>query len=78
VQLTSAFMGFSVGRQEIDQAVDSICNQGCQYVNSVLEDSATRVDCNELTQLCDHEQAIVLAELKSVMSVYAKTGSCEV
>jgi hypothetical protein len=67
-----------VDKQVIDQAIDSICNQGCQYVNAVLEDDAIRVDCNELARLCDEERAIVLAELKSVMSVYAQTGSCEV
>jgi hypothetical protein len=72
------FIGFYVGKQEIDQAVDSICNQGCQYVNSVLEDYVTRVGCHELAELADDEQAIVLAELRSVMSVYAQTGSCEV
>ncbi len=67
-----------MGKQEIDQAVDSICKQGCQYVKSVLEDDVIRVGCNELAHLCDEEQAVVLGELKSVMSVYAQTGSCEV
>lgn len=66
-----------MGKQEIDQAVDSICKQGCQYVNSVLQDDEARVECAELAKLGDEELAVVLAELKSVMSVYAQTGSCE-
>jgi hypothetical protein len=67
-----------VGKHEIDKAIDSICNQGCQYVNSVLEDDVARVECADLAKLRDEELAIVLAELRSVMSVYAQTGNCEV
>lgn len=65
-------------KQVIDQAIDSICKQGCQYVNSVLGDDANHSGCDELAQLQDDELAVVLAELRSVMSVYAQTGSCEI
>ncbi len=67
-----------MGKQEIDQAIDSICNQGCQYVNAVLKDVSVRQDCNELAPLCEEDQAVVLTELKSVMSVYDQTGNCEI
>lgn len=67
-----------MAKQEVDQAVLSICNQGCQYVNAVLYDDNVRVTCCELEQLDSEDQAIVLDELRSVMSVYAQTGSCEV
>ncbi len=67
-----------MGKKERDRAIDSICSQGCNYVNSVLDDVTTRNECIEFTRLNDEDQALVLAELKSVMSVYAKTGSCEI
>jgi hypothetical protein len=67
-----------VGKHEIEQAVDTICNQGCQYVNALLENDSVRNECSALAILCAEEQSIVLQELASVMSVYAQTGSCEI
>lgn len=67
-----------MGKKEIDQTIDLICTQGCQYVNSVLENASIRNECIEFKRLNDTDQTLVLSELKSVMSVYAETGSCEV
>ncbi len=67
-----------MGKKERDRVIDSICSQGCNYVNSVLDDVTIRNECIEFTRLNDEDQALVLAELESVMSVYAKTGSCEI
>ena len=67
-----------MGKKERDWVIDSICTQGCHYVNSVLDDMTIRNECSVFTRLNDEDQAMVLAELRSVMSVYAKTGSCEI
>ena len=62
----------------VENAVESICNRGCRYVNSVLSSSEIQQDCLELKALEASEQQIVIAELSSVMAVYEQTGSCEV
>ena len=67
-----------MGNEHVEQAVLSICNRGCQYVNSVLADDDIRTNCKELVALPSSDQDAVLEELKSVMSVYDQTGSCEV
>ena len=60
----------------MEQALEIICTRGCQYVNSLIEDNRSRNDCDELVSLNAEQQAIVLKELQSVMSVYKLKGSC--
>ena len=62
----------------IDSALDSICGRGCSYVNKVLNDKQAQQGCSELLALNQTDQNAVIAELKSVMSVYDQTGSCVV
>lgn len=64
--------------KRMDRVIDTICNRGCHYVNTVLTDSRTRGHCQEFLSLNSDEQVIVIDELKMVMSVYDQTGSCEV
>ena len=64
--------------KQVDQAVESICDRGCRYVNTILNDDAARTDCEALSGLGEDEMFAVLKELKTVMSVYDQTGSCEI
>lgn len=63
---------------QVDSVLDSICGRGCSYVNKVLNDKQVQQGCSELLQLNRSDQNAVIAELKSVMSVYDQTGSCGV
>ncbi len=65
-------------KTQLDHVVDSICNRGCRYVNTLLSDSEARCRCQELLNLDQDQQRKVMDELKSVMSVYQQTGSCRV
>ncbi len=62
----------------VDSVVNSICEQGCRYVSSILSDKEAQQSCRELLQLNRVDQDIVIDELKSVMSVYDQTGNCGV
>ena len=62
---------------QLDNVIDAICNRGCRYVNAVLNESAIQQGCEELLQLNKAEKVVVIEQLKSVMSVYDQTGSCE-
>ncbi len=62
---------------QVDSAVDVICNRGCRYVNAVINDSSAQQSCQELLSLNNTEKVVVIEELRSVMSVYDQTGSCE-
>ncbi len=60
----------------VEQAVDAICNRGCRYVNTLLNDDQQQRQCAELIALEHAEQVIVIDELHSVMAVYNQSGSC--
>ena len=62
----------------VENAVESICNRGCRYVNSVLSSVEVQQSCVELKALDRSEQMVVISELSSVMAVYDQTGSCDV
>jgi hypothetical protein len=63
--------------ERVEEAVASICDQGCRYVNAILRDDKLRRACGELQVLGADERARVLDELAAVMSVYDVAGSCE-
>jgi hypothetical protein len=63
---------------QVDKVIHSICQRGCKYVNTVLQESCETQGCQELQKLNRVEQSLVIEELKSVMSVYNQTGSCKV
>ena len=69
---------FRVNEKRVSTVVESICERGCQYVNTILQDARKRADCRPLLNLSSAEQATVIDELKSVMSVYEQTGSCDI
>ena len=64
--------------KRVDDVVASICDQGCRYVNAVLEDVNVRCDCQALKTLDAAEQARVLEELAAVMAVYSQSSGCEI
>ncbi len=67
-----------VKNAQMNHAIECICHRGCRYVNSILADDDARQACKELQTLNSVQQRSVLKELKSVMSVYGETGSCQV
>ena len=66
-----------MGSSRVDKVINSICKQGCRYVNTVISESCEKSGCHELEMLSRSERSLVIKELKSVMSVYNKTGSCK-
>ncbi len=66
-----------LNNKQMNRVVDSICHRGCQYVNTLLMDADARRRCRELHGLNVEQQIDILMELKSVMAVYNKTGSCK-
>lgn len=67
-----------MNNSRVESAINSICGRGCRYVNKVLNDKQAQLDCSELFKLSRSDQSSVIKELKSVMSVYDKTGSCSI
>jgi hypothetical protein len=67
-----------VPNSRVENAVESICNRGCRYVNSILSSSEIQQDCLELKALDSSEQQVVIEQLSSVMAVYDQTGSCDI
>lgn len=64
--------------RRLNAVVEDICQQGCGYVNGILADAEKRRDCEPLRELDPSERKTVLTELEAVMSVYNKTGSCDI
>jgi len=64
-----------VDKLKVEQCIESLCENGCAVVSATItamEKDLANVPLDGLTQ---DEQAMVLQELKSIMSVYA--GSCK-
>ena len=59
-----------------EAVLEAICTRGCQYVNILLNDARSRDLCEEFVALNQQQKTFVIHELQSIMSVYEKTGSC--
>ena len=58
-------------RKEIDIAVEAICNKGCKQVHlDILQIETAKSIPKELAILNNHEQQLVLKELKEIMATY--------
>jgi N-methylhydantoinase B/oxoprolinase/acetone carboxylase alpha subunit len=66
-----------INYNQIELSLERICEQGCRSVNQIIQ----KIENGELVELIRHlndsQQKILLKELKSIMAVYGKTGSCE-
>jgi hypothetical protein len=69
---------YEVSNRRLNAVMEDICQRGCRYVNGILADAEKRRACEHLRQLNSSERASVLSELRAVMSVYDKTGSCDI
>ena len=67
-----------MGNSQVDKVIHSICQRGCKYVNTILQESCEAEGCQELQKLNRLEKSLVIEELKSVMSVYNQSGNCKV
>jgi hypothetical protein len=61
----------------IDDAIETICQRGCRYVNTLLADPKRQAACADLRALDREQRLRVLEELRGVMAVYLAAGSCE-
>ncbi len=50
--------------------VESICGQGCEHVDEVINALDQQLSAEETKQLDSPEKALVLAALKNIMAVY--------
>jgi hypothetical protein len=64
--------------KQIDLCLESICHQGCRSVNRVIEQLEQGQIIKAVAHLTAAQRHRLLQELKSIMAVYATTGSCEV
>jgi hypothetical protein len=58
--------------------VELLCHKGCKAVWGVIKQLEAGKPLPETRGLSPQENAVVLEELKSIMSVYEKTGSCSI
>lgn len=59
---------------EIQDIIDSLCNEGCQAVTHYIADIEAQDFPLSMQVLSDIEKQIVLAELKNIMAVYDSKG----
>jgi len=60
---------------DVDALVESICAQGCKVVYQVIATLQAGETPLEMAHLDTPATAAVLAELESIMAVYAENGS---
>lgn len=58
--------------RHLQPIVESLCETGCQNVNAVIEILNNGEYLKETAELSAQERALVLNELKIIMSVYDK------
>ncbi len=56
--------------EKVEQALDAICMQGCSYTDHCIKTLLTENECFESSQLNRQERKTLLAELRSIMSIY--------
>jgi hypothetical protein len=64
--------------KQINSCLEQICEQGCRSVNQVIQQLELGEVIEEIAHLSRVQQQRLLQELKSIMAVYAVTGSCKV
>ena len=64
--------------KQINSCLEQICEQGCRSVNQVIQQLELGEVIEDFAHLSRVQQQRLLQELKSIMAVYAATGSCEV
>ena len=63
--------------KQIDICLEQICEQGCRSVNQTIQQLEQGKAAEIVRCLTASQRGILLNELKSIMAVYAETGSCE-
>jgi len=63
--------------KQIEICLEQICEQGCRAVNKIIQQLEQGKEIEVVWHLSALQRGILLDELKSVMAVYAKTGSCD-
>ncbi|MEK6663872.1 MAG: hypothetical protein AABY73_08400 [Pseudomonadota bacterium] len=56
--------------KKIEQAVTLICDQGCVRIRALIQHLETGAAIQETIELNETERQAVLAELKSIMTIY--------
>jgi len=64
--------------KQIEICLEQICEQGCRSVNKIIQQLEQGKEVEVVWHLSALQRGILLNELKSIMAVYAKTGSCEI
>lgn len=61
-----------------EQVVETICSEGCKYVNQFVASLDMQSKYEDLQDLSDSDQQWVIVELRSIMKVYERSGSCSI
>ena len=72
---TAALVDADRVRDDIDALVEGICEQGCKVVYQVIASLQAGEELARMVHLDRSATLAVLAELESIMAVYAENGS---
>ena len=56
--------------KKVNHQIESICEQGCDQVNEILDKAENGSDINELSEFSSKEINIIIDELNEIMAVY--------
>ncbi|MDM8546211.1 hypothetical protein QUF61_06925 [Candidatus Venteria ishoeyi] len=62
----------------LENSLENICQQGCRQVSQVILQMEQGETLPETAMLSATQHQLLLVELKAIMAVYEKTGSCDI
>ncbi len=62
--------------KQIEACLESICQQGCRKVNTILSQLENGEEIENIRHLDEKQRQKLYQELKNVMAVYATTNTC--
>jgi len=62
---------------KVNKKIESLCVQGCNEVNQLLEKADNGEVLNDLSEFSRLEISQIIDELSKIMAVYDKSNNCE-
>jgi hypothetical protein len=56
----------------VSHQIESICEQGCNQVNKLLDQAENGSEISELSEFSRNEVSVIIEELSEIMTVYDK------
>jgi len=61
---------------QVEQCLEYCCQQGCQWVNELIQKLEQGLLPLEVHHLTPRQRVLLLEELQSIMAVYAQKNNC--